>query len=118
MSNWMKATGIAAALMMVAPMVSFGGEPTAPDKKAERMWKAKCASCHGMDGKAATDQGKKAGVRDMTTPEYQKITDQQIKDALAKGVKKDTGSMEAYADLKPEQVDMLVNYVRWVGKKK
>ena len=54
----------------------------------------------------------------LSTAEYQKITDQAIKDALAKGVKKDTGSMEAYADLKPEQVDMLVNYVRWVGKKK
>ena len=118
MSKWMKATGIVAAVMMVAPVVSFGGAPTEPDKKAERMWKAKCASCHGMDGKAATDQGKKAKVRDMTTPEYQKITDQQIKDALAKGVKKDGSEMEAYADLKPEQVDMLVNYVRWVGTKK
>jgi cytochrome c1 len=118
MSNWMKATGIAAALMMVAPMVSFGADAKAPDKKAERVWKAKCSSCHGMDGKAATEQGKKAHVRDMTTPEYQKITDEKIKEALAKGAKSDTGTMEAYTDLSAEQVDMLVNYVRWLGTKK
>ena len=37
------------------------------DKKAERNWKAKCASCHGADGKGQTDQGKKLKVEDMSS---------------------------------------------------
>jgi len=38
------------------------------DKKAERAFKAKCASCHGQTGKGDTEQGKKLKVEDMTAP--------------------------------------------------
>jgi len=41
------------------------------DKKVEKLWKTKCASCHGADGKAQTEQGQKLGVRDYTSPEWQ-----------------------------------------------
>ena len=59
----------------------------AADKKAEKNWKSKCASCHGKDGKGHTDQGKKMGVSDLTTAAYKKSkTDAQI-DALVKYVR-------------------------------
>ena len=88
------------------------------DAKAVRLWKAKCASCHGDDGKAQTVQGKKLGVSDLTTAEWQKrFTDAQLKLAteagvhrLTNGVKQD---MDGYKDkLKPEQIDALVVYMR------
>jgi mono/diheme cytochrome c family protein len=84
------------------------------DKKTERTWKAKCASCHGADGKADTDQGKKMHIGDMTSPEWQKgKTDATFKSAIENGVKKEGGGeMEAYKDkLDAAQITALVAYV-------
>lgn len=90
----------------------------AEDKKAERTWKAKCASCHGADGKGDTDQGKKMKLADMTTVEWhKKATDAKIRDAILNGVKSDSGEMQAYKDsLSSEQVDGLVNYIHTLKK--
>ena len=84
------------------------------DKKTERTWKSKCASCHGADGKAQTDQGKKLKVEDMTAAAWQKgHTDAQIKSAIENGVKKDGSEMEGYKDkLDAASIDALVAYVR------
>ena len=92
------------------------------DKKIVRTWKAKCSSCHGEDGKGATEQGKKMGVRDMTTAEFWKdVTDAKAKDAITNGLKqvKDgkAQEMEPYKDkIKPEDVDALVAYVKTFKK--
>lgn len=100
----------------------FAAAPAFADD-IERTWKAKCGSCHGNDGKAQTEKGKKEGVADMTTADWQKkFTDAQIKEAIEKGVKKEEGGktkkMEGYAGkLKPEQIDELVKHVRAFGGK-
>ena len=92
------------------------------DKKIVRTWKAKCASCHGEDGKGATEQGKKMGVRDMTGTEFWKdLTDAKMKDVIANGLKQTrdgkTQEMEPYKDkLKPEEIDALVAYVKTFKK--
>jgi cytochrome c6 len=92
------------------------------DKKILRTWKAKCASCHGEDGKGATEQGKKMGVRDMTTAEFAKdATDAKMKEAITNGIKRTkdgkTQEMEPYKDkIKPEDVDALVAYVKSLKK--
>ncbi len=102
----------------LASAVSLAAEP---DKKTMRTWKAKCASCHGADGKAQTDQGKKMHTQDMTTAEWQKsFTDEEIKKAILEGVNREKDGvkqeMEGYKDaLKPEQVDALVKYMRTLG---
>jgi mono/diheme cytochrome c family protein len=88
------------------------------DKKTVRSFKAKCASCHGEDGKGGTEQGKKMGVRDMTSAAFWKdATDVKMKDAIANGIKqtKDgkTQEMEPYKDkLKAEEIDALVAYIK------
>jgi cytochrome c6 len=95
-----------------------------PDKKTERLWKSKCASCHGMDGKAQTDKGKEMKIRDMTSAEYQKkVTDEDIKKSMMEGTNRVKDGvkqeMDSYKDsLKPEQMDELAKYVRWVGQQK
>ena len=92
------------------------------DKKTLRTWKAKCSSCHGEDGKGATEQGKKMGVRDMTSAEFAKdATDAKMKEAIANGIKRTkdgkTQEMEPYKDkLKPEDIDNLVGYVKSLKK--
>ena len=89
-----------------------------PDKKTERLWKSKCASCHGADGKGDTEQGKKMKVGSMATASWQKShTDDQIQDAILKGVKTEKDGvkkeMDAYKDeLSPEQVKALVDFIR------
>ncbi len=90
----------------------------AQDKKAERTWKAKCASCHGADGKGDTDQGKKMKLGDMTTADWHnKTTDAKIREAILNGVKTENGEMQSYKDsLSSEQVDSLVNYIHTLKK--
>jgi mono/diheme cytochrome c family protein len=88
------------------------------DKKIVRTWKAKCSSCHGEDGKGATEQGKKMGVRDMTTAAFWAgVTDAKAKDAISNGLKQTRDGkvqeMEAYkGKLKPEDIDALVAYIK------
>lgn len=111
----------AGALALV--MVTGAGRASAEtDKKTVRTFKAKCASCHGEDGKGATEQGKKMAVRDMTSADFWKDTsDTKMKDAISNGVKavKDgkKQEMEPYKDkLKPEDIDALVAYIKTFKK--
>jgi mono/diheme cytochrome c family protein len=98
--------------MMLVPALAHA------DPATDRLWRAKCASCHGADGKAQTEQGKKMAVGDMSTADWQgKLSDAQIKSAISDGLKRDKSGvhqeMEAYkAKLRPEQLDGLVTYVR------
>jgi len=88
------------------------------DKKTERSWKAKCASCHGADGKGKTDQGEKMKIADFTDAAWQKSkTDADIKKAISEGVDREKNGvkqeMQACKDSLPEeQIDLLVAYVR------
>jgi mono/diheme cytochrome c family protein len=84
------------------------------DKKTARTWKAKCASCHGADGKGDTEQGQKAKVADFSKPAWQKAkSDADIKKAIENGSKKEGVEMDGYKDkLEPAQIDTLVAYVR------
>ena len=90
----------------------------APDQKTVRLWKSKCAACHGADGKGDTDQGKKMKVANMATAAYQKSwTDDQLKKAILEGVKTEKDGVKKEMDpfkdeLTPEQVDALVKYIR------
>ena len=92
------------------------------DKKTERLFRAKCASCHGPDGKADTDQGKEMGIGDMSSAKWQKeFTDAKIKDTVANGLKREkNGKQQEMKPLKdalsPEQIDAVVAYVRTLAK--
>ncbi|MBI3183946.1 MAG: cytochrome c [Myxococcales bacterium] len=118
---WLSALALAFAGVLFA-----GGAAHAQpkDKKLDRLWKAKCSSCHGMDGKGDTEKGKKMAIEDMTSPEFQKkYTDEQMKKAILEGVKEVRDGVKKEMDplkdeLKPDQVDALVGYVRSLGAQK
>lgn len=113
--------GAALALGLGFNSIASAADAPKVDKKIERLWKAKCASCHGADGKGQTDQGKKMKVGDYSTAAWQKgITDEKIKDAINNGVKNEKDGvkkeMDAYKDIvKPDQLDGLVAYLRSLG---
>ena len=96
-------------LLCGALLLSFASRAEV-DKKVERTWKSKCASCHGADGKAQTDQGKKLGIGDYSKPEWQKAhTDDELKKGISDGVK----GMDGYKDkLAADQVEGLVAFIR------
>jgi cytochrome c6 len=80
---------------------------------AAATYKAKCAMCHGPDGKG-TPMGVKMGARDFTSADVQKQTDVQLTDAIAKG----KGKMPAYdGKLKDTEIKDLVEYIRGLAKK-
>ena len=75
---------------------------------AAATFKAKCAMCHGADGK-----GGKMGTRDFASAEVKAETDAQLTDIVTKG----KGKMPAYGGkLSDADIKGLVTYVRSLAK--
>jgi mono/diheme cytochrome c family protein len=100
-----------------------GDGPTVEEgKKLYLDKKNKCAVCHGEDGKAQTKVGKKMKVADMTTAEWQKrFTDQQIVDAILKGVDRKEGErkvkMPATKGATERDAKAMLLFIRSIGPK-
>ena len=76
---------------------------------AAATYKAKCAVCHGPDGK-----GGKMGTKDFAAPDVQKESDAEMAGIIANG----KGKMPKYADkLKDNEIKDLVTYIRGLTKK-
>jgi len=103
--------------LIVVAIAVLATSALAGDKKTERLFKAKCASCHGMDGKAQTEKGKQMKIIDMTSAEFKAKPDEELKKAILEGTKAERDGvmkeMDPFKDdLKPEQVDSLVQFVK------
>jgi cytochrome c6 len=86
---------------------------TAVAQDAAATYKAKCAMCHGPDGKGSA-MGVKMGAHDFTSADVQKQTDAQLTEIITKGKAK----MPAYdGKLKDSEVKDLVAYIRGLAKK-
>jgi cytochrome c6 len=78
------------------------------------LFKAKCAACHGADGKGDTSMGKSMKLRDLGSDDVQKQTDAELTDITANG----KGKMPAYkGKLTDDQIKQLVGYIRSLKKK-
>jgi mono/diheme cytochrome c family protein len=76
-------------------------------------YKAKCATCHGPDGKGDTAMGKTMKVKDLGSDEVQKQSDTEMTTIIEKGKK----PMPGYeGKLTKEQIDGLVKYIRSLKK--
>ena len=110
-NRWIgRLAGVAAGLVV---SVFLGVPAKADNSAAEATYKAKCALCHGADGKGETATGKTMKVKDFTSEEVQKMSDAELTDAITKG----KGKMPPYKTLTPEQVKDLVGYIRSFAKK-
>jgi mono/diheme cytochrome c family protein len=102
------------ALVVTALLVTFGiAAPPLFADTAEATYKAKCATCHGPDGKGQTATGKAMKVHDFTSDEVQKTSDADLAATISSG----KGKMPAYKAFAPDQVKDLVAYIRSLAKK-
>jgi len=94
------------ALLAVGLIAACTSPAFADDAAAT--YKAKCAMCHGPDGK-----GGKMGTRDFASAEVKAETDAQLTDIITKG----KGKMPSYnGKLKDTEIKDLVTYIRSLAK--
>ncbi len=118
---------LAGASLLVVLFVSqaFPSEGLAPpagykaDKKTIRLFDAKCATCHGEDGRARTELGKEMAIADMTKAAYWKnLTVESARKSVMDGIKRLSPGKEAVEQemkpfrdrLTPGQIDALNLY--------
>jgi cytochrome c6 len=72
-------------------------------------FKAKCAMCHGPDGKGQTTMGKNMNIRDLGSAEVQGQSDADLTNIITNG----KGKMPKYdGKLTKDQISDLVKYIR------
>lgn len=99
---------IALALFLILPNLSWAADDGAA------IYKTKCAACHGADlaGKPA------AKLPSLVSDDAKKLSDADLTDIIANGGK-DKKASHAFASkgLTPDQIKMVVSYVRDQQKK-
>lgn len=109
-----------AGLARLPELAMASAQPSAPEvahRKMLRVWKVKCAVCHGIDGKGQTIMGARLGLADMGGKAWQKkLDDEKVKDSLLEGKHSYDGSEPEMASLSKgltvEQIDALLAHVR------
>ena len=84
-------------------------------REAAALYKSKCATCHGKDGRAKTFKAKFNSARDLTDAGWQeRVTNERIFNSIANG----RGTkMPAYGEkLSDAQIEALVAHVRSLRK--
>jgi mono/diheme cytochrome c family protein len=80
----------------------------------EETFHAKCAMCHGPDGSGKTSMGRRLKMRDLRSPEVQKLTDDQLTTIITDG----KSPMPAYGkSLTSADIQQLVAYIRSIAAK-
>lgn len=95
----------------LAAGAAFLAADTAPAGHPSELYTKKCAKCHGDDGKAQTEKGKKMKAQDFTDPDFQQHTsDDKLIDAITNGTEK---NMPAFGKtLSAEEIAGLAKEVR------
>lgn len=95
------------AVLLAFGLIAICSHPAAA-QDAAATYKAKCAMCHGPDGK-----GGKMGTRDFASAEVKAESDAQLTEVITKG----KGKMPAYGEkLKDTEIKDLVAYIRGLAK--
>jgi cytochrome c6 len=98
---------IAATLLVIAiPLTAAAADGAA-------LYKSKCAMCHAADGSGNTTMGKSMKLRDLRSPEVQKLTDKDLFTLTSDG----KGKMPAYkAKMSEAEINALVAHLRALPK--
>ena len=100
------------SLVVLAIAFTMSISAFAADATAD-VFKSKCASCHGGDGKGDTPAGKKMNVKDLASEDVQKQSDADLAGVIEKGKK----PMPGYeGKVTKEQIDGLVKWIRTLKK--
>jgi mono/diheme cytochrome c family protein len=102
---------LAVACFSILPLVATA--------QVEELFKTQCSSCHGLDGSGATTAGKKMGLSDLRSQKVQSLSDDELFQTIAYGVKhKQYPHAFLSRGLTREQVTQLVGYLRKLPKAK
>lgn len=96
--------------LFVFPLVAtalLGTETAAPDATAARLYKVKCATCHGPNGEGGVGVSLKRKLHHSTAKE--------LHDVIKSGI---PGTNMPASGLPDPSVDKLVAYVRYLNKTK
>lgn len=96
------------AFLVGATLFCFATSAFGADQTAQDLYKSKCQSCHGPDGKA-TAIGKKMGAKDFNDPDVVEMTEEEIVQITKDGKNK----MPAYkGKLTDKQIAELAKYIK------
>jgi mono/diheme cytochrome c family protein len=102
---------------LVFILVSRAGDPSfasAPAASAQDVYLDKCSVCHAQDGSGNTAKGRKLKVKNVRSPEVQKLSEAEMIEIVAKGKGKD---MDGFAkELGGDMVKQVVTYYRSLAK--
>jgi cytochrome c6 len=100
---------VAVALLLAAPAV-------AEEPKRSALWEAYCIVCHGPDGKADTEEGRKKMARNLSDARWQvTVSDDRLRNSIRRG----RDNMPTFGKkLSDEQIKALVAEVRTLARAK
>lgn len=88
-------------------LISFAIDALAADVKADDLYKSKCQSCHGAEGRA-TNIGRKLGAKDFQDPQVMKMSQADRVQIISDGRNK----MFAYkSKLSADEIKALAKYI-------
>jgi mono/diheme cytochrome c family protein len=106
-----KAPVYSTLLILILLSFAFIAQSYAADNA---VFTAKCAMCHGADGQGKTPMGAKFNIKNLASPEVQKLSEAELSQVIAKGKNK----MPAYeGKLTKEEITQVAAYVKGLGKK-
>jgi mono/diheme cytochrome c family protein len=111
-----KITGRPQVLLLatVLAIACFFAVPGRAQNAGQKVYEAKCKSCHAADGSGSTPAGKATKARDFCSEEVRKHTDAEWADIILKGKNKMPGYDKKLTEA---EVKDLVAYIRSLCKK-
>ena len=120
MDRFLKVFGISVLLAgvgLAVVLASSAGDRSvaaAAAASAQDVYLDKCSVCHGQDGAGNTAKGRKLKVKNVRSPEVQKLSEAEMIDIVAKGKGKD---MDGFGkELGDDMVKQVVAYYRSLAK--
>ncbi len=99
-------------LALCGALVLMVAMPAAAQTAADT-YKAKCAMCHGADGKGDTMMGKKMELKPLGSDAVQKMSDADLKGVIENGKEGPKGKMVANkGKIADKDIAGLVTYIR------
>ena len=75
----------------------------------KELFEERCAMCHGHDGRATNEMGRKIGAKDLASKESQALSVKQIQEQISKGKNRMPGYEGVLTD---EEIKTLAKYVK------
>jgi mono/diheme cytochrome c family protein len=101
-------TGTLRAQLLFAVIVSLAGAVCFAQSSGQATYKAKCQMCHGATGTPSPGMAKMMGIKPISDPDIQKLTDDQMIAAVKNG----KGKMKPVAGLTDAQIKDAVAFYR------